>query len=459
MLELDDLLRAAVAREDHAAIAAAFEGSAKDGGTRARAWRVLGEIAEAAVSGQQVQRGKAHYEREIRRIGRVVAWRESKVSTQRSLGEPGAVNVRVEATVESADALVRDELGAADLTWGLRPRPGDLADRRAHYLERQSIYAANDVARLDAYCAHYARPLYSLREDERVLVAAPWTASNLLDEAVRAGAGAELVRHLAARAEPTLPTISAALEADRKEVFEALMERVGDVHAAHFAFGSALSLAARHRRPWAVALLLARGAEPNAVHDAFAVTPPITIAAADGTGPMIDAVRNGDTEVLRLLLASGGDPESKTRSGRRVRDLATELGNAAVLEALGTAPARELDLPTAIAAGDVARVRALVSSQGSSEAISRSGQVGLTDVLRAALECSVPHDPKVLADTLWFAACNGHGACVDLLLAHGADPNTGIRRKLTARKVATDNGHTAIAAALAKAGGKLRVTG
>ncbi len=456
MLELDDSLRAAVARADYASIAAAFEGSQKDGGTRARAWRVLGEIAEAAVSGQRVQRGKAFYEREIRRIGRVVAWRESKMSSQRSLGNPGAVNVRVADTMNAADALVRDELGAADLAWGFRPQQGDLPDLRAHHLERQSIYAANDVARLDAYAAKYRRPLYFLTEDDRVSVAEPWPLGKLLDEAVRAGAGVALVRHLAAQAEPTLSTIAVALEADRREHFEALLERVADVNAAHSAFGTLLSLAVRCRRPWAVTLLLARGAQPNAAHDAFAVSPPITVAVADGTGPMIDAVRNGDTDLLRLLLASGGDPESKTRTGRRVRDLAQELGSAAILETLGTSPASELDLPTAIAAGDLARVRALVATCGSAEAISRSGQGGLTDVLRAALESPTQHDPKVLAETLWFAACNGHAACVDLLLANAADPNAGAQMKMTARKIATANGHLAIAAALEKAGGKLR---
>jgi hypothetical protein len=99
---------------------------------RALAWNVLQETCERAASGQSIQRGASFFEREIRRLGPVVAWREARVTEQRSLAPGAAVQLRVCASPAEADALVATELGAATCEWGIRPGPDELGDLRAH---------------------------------------------------------------------------------------------------------------------------------------------------------------------------------------------------------------------------------------------------------------------------------------------------------------------------------------
>lgn len=87
-----------------------------------------------------------------------------------------------------------------------------------------------------------------------------------------------------------------------------------------------LHLAARNRRPDLVALLLARGADPN-----------VQIAkgsAGEGATPLIEAAVSGDIESVRALIARGADSLVRDRHGRSALDLARECGHREVERAL-----------------------------------------------------------------------------------------------------------------------------
>jgi ankyrin repeat protein len=66
---------------------------------------------------------------------------------------------------------------------------------------------------------------------------------------------------------------------------------------------SLLMLAAYHGHQEAVAVLLAREADPNRPND-------------KGQTPLAGAVFKGETEILRALLAAGADPDAGTPSAR-----------------------------------------------------------------------------------------------------------------------------------------------
>lgn len=120
-----------------------------------------------------------------------------------------------------------------------------------------------------------------------------------------------------------------------------------------------LHFAAFFGRPAAVALLLARGAEVDAVgrgwmtgtalHSAVSrsrsdiarilldagASP--DIRQSGGWTPLHSAAANGDLASVELLLVTGADPTATNDDGRSVLDMATEHGDAATIERIRAA--------------------------------------------------------------------------------------------------------------------------
>lgn len=432
------------------------------------AWTVLADTCARAAAGLSFQRGGASFEREIRQRGPVVAWRDAKVTEQRSLEPASTVTLLVLDDEGAATERLLAELDGAVPAWGYRPGPGEPDGLRAHFLERERLLTARDVDGLRAYCTRPTRPLLSFGRDGRAFASPPWTADGLLGEAVNAVddvAIVDVVLGLGPSAHATRWAATRALALGRsRETFERLAAALSDADAVAESMGDTLlAAAARTKRADVVPALLARGAKPNDVFDAFHVHPPFARAPGDGNGPMVNAVREGDVATLALLLAARGDPQGKTRSGRRVVDLADELGDPTVKAALGggdgAAGGGAKDLEAALATDDVARVLELLPAGGAgamARALQECAQSGRATVLGPVLASGAPLDAAGLAKALWYAAANGHAESAALLLAHGADPNAFVQHKQTARKVAKERGHGALEPLLKKAGGKLR---
>jgi hypothetical protein len=443
---------------DEGAIRATFEALGLNARSREVAWEALGEVCERATSGQSVQRGAEYFEREIRQLGPVVAWREARVTEQRSLGRNGPVQLRVMDSGEQANAWIESELDAAACAWGYRPAADELADLRAHHLERERLLTEGNLEALEAYCRRHARRILWWGRDGRAIATEPWTADMLLEQAAPLSDDPRLFALLFEKSPSQMGLRNAAVSAlrgDRMAVFDGVLSRLEEPDA-EFMGDTLLALAVRLKRPTAVGALLERNANPNGVWSAFAIHPPFARCSSDGNGPMVNAVREGDPEILRLLLSAGGDPLGKTAAERRVLDMAREIGDASIVGLLEDAAgqvAENLDMDSAIATGNVDRVRELLAVEGSARAIQQCAQSGNANVLRAVLASGADHDPGALAKALWYGATNGHLATVELLLAHRADPNGFVQLKKTARAMAQDNHHTAVAALLEKAGG------
>ncbi|MCW2502614.1 MAG: Ankyrin [Actinomycetia bacterium] len=119
---------------------------------------------------------------------------------------------------------------------------------------------------------------------------------------------------------------------------------------------TALHLAAFFDAPYAAALLVRAGADPEAVSDNEIRVRPLHSALAGqsvgvasmllaigadpdvvqhgGFTPLMAAAQNGDAEFADLLLACGADPRRASDDGRTAADLALAAGHAALAEHL-----------------------------------------------------------------------------------------------------------------------------
>lgn len=439
-----------------ALVRSTFTTLAKDARGKERAWRMLNLKSEAAGVGS-VQVGKAYYERELQRMGPVLAWRDSKVTVQRSLSKPGAVHLRV-LEPSAIDAFIASEHGAANVEWAQRR-----ADVTSLKDARDAVLAMIGAGDADALRAHLDRflgvKLPLLDRNGRIWLASACDPSRVLDDCVRHGEHVAPIAVVMARgpiAHDVHSAAAVAISRDRRDLLEAILDGAPDFDLDHESMGDTLlSLVCRERRTAMVELLLARGAKPTpAVRNSF-----VTHARApdDGNGPLLNAVRNGDAALVALLLAAGADPLGKTVRGRRILDVAHELGDPEVLAlfAASEANAPVKDLREACATLDVERILELLPESGPVEPVLAAAQAGHTELLRRVCD-RAELDAKLAAKAVWFSAQNGHLANIELLLARGFDPNgyAGSGRE-SARKTAKDRGHTAIEAALKAAGGKL----
>jgi uncharacterized protein len=156
-----------------------------------------------------------------------------------------------------------------------------------------------------------------------------------------------------------LDVFEAAAIGDLDRLTELLSEDPASVTAYSGDGFTALHFAAFFGRPEAVELLLARGAEVDALgrgwmtgtamHSAVSRMHADIVRILLGAGanpgvrqsagwtPLHAAAANGDPQSVELLLGAGADPAATNDEGRSVMDLATESGEPATLQRIGAA--------------------------------------------------------------------------------------------------------------------------
>jgi ankyrin repeat protein len=161
------------------------------------------------------------------------------------------------------------------------------------------------------------------------------------------------------------------------------------------------------------AFCAAEAGDADALREVLARDPNLYRAEYWYTPPIHFAVRAGRIGTTRVLVEAGADPAWRSMAGDDLATLARERGEeelARLLEAESRGrrgrpkPPHPADDPVVAAAGsgDVERVRARLAEAGREPAL----------------------DARIrLGTALHAAARGGHRALVELLLAHGADPN------------------------------------
>lgn len=101
-----------------------------------------------------------------------------------------------------------------------------------------------------------------------------------------------------------------------EDIAEKLIEHGADLEGRSPGFGNVTPLhaAAAGRHVEVVRLLLAKGADPNALQDG-------------GFTPLHSAAQNGDILIVEMLIEAGADPAAKTDEGKTAAELAREAGH------------------------------------------------------------------------------------------------------------------------------------
>lgn len=156
--------------------------------------------------------------------------------------------------------------------------------------------------------------------------------------------------------------------------------------------------------------------------------------------PLHDAAFQGRLEAARMLVEAGADTTLRdpTYAAGPI-GFALHAGQTEMVELLDAQP---MDIFAAAARGNLARLQAHLAKDADAHA------TRLAQLLPP--ECG-PRDNDWMTP-LAAAALNGHGAAVELLIAHGADPNAGDGAGTTVRSLAEQGGDPAILAALGGGG-------
>lgn len=377
------ILKARGTKGYDALIVSTFEALAKE---PELAWEVLELADERGCSTNSMSVGDAYVEREVRVLGRAVAFRDAPVTDYRDLDPPGPVTIAIAKTRAAADkrALAAVQADEAPVIWGTRPLPGDIPDWNAHKAEQERICKAADIAALKAYRERY--------RDTVVL------ETMALDG---------FPRHHCIRVwELTSIIQTAAHESDDPKFLKVLLADKPSKRALEGALGNAIN--AKH---FAVAMLL--------------------LPLVEDLNPLLTpAVNSGNEDIVRALLKAGALPTAETPR--------TPLIDAA----LKTMP---ITMETAIMTGNVARVLELLPTGDVDFAIGRSAQEGKTEIVRAVLATKPKTTPELLGDALWSFAQLGDEAGVKLMLAHGADrEHVHWFVKTSAIEAAKAEGHAAV---------------
>src|SRR5437762_2746583 len=165
-------------------------------------------------------------------------------------------------------------------------------------------------------------------------------------------------------------------------------------------------------------------------------TRPVVAARMSGlTTPLLVAARNGHTEIVELLLAHGAPPDSATAMGETALSLA----------ARSEEHTSELQSPMYLVC------RLLLSSPHPAPLFP------YTTLFRSSRACAplnagtrpvVAARMSGLTTPLLVAARNGHTEIVELLLAHGAPPDSATAMGETALSLAAQYGHDEVVRAL-----------
>jgi len=160
----------------------------------------------------------------------------------------------------------------------------------------------------------------------------------------------------------SLDVFEAAAAGDTERV-RALLDADPSLRDAHARDGwTPLHLAGHFRQTAVIDLLLARGADVNAVSRNADANAPLHAAAAGGADAAVmsrlvaagarvshhqsggytalhEVAAIGNAEVVRLLLAAGAQPDARTAEGETPAELARKSGHAAIADALDGAAA------------------------------------------------------------------------------------------------------------------------
>lgn len=123
------------------------------------AWKILELADERACRARAKKKGSSFFEREVRVLGPVVAWRDSPVRSNRDTMAPGALNLEINASRRGADARAEDIADDEAVEWGVRPAADEPQDPKAHEAERARILGAGDLAKWRAYRKRYEHTL------------------------------------------------------------------------------------------------------------------------------------------------------------------------------------------------------------------------------------------------------------------------------------------------------------
>jgi ankyrin repeat protein len=249
-------------------------------------------------------------------------------------------------------------------------------------------------------------------------------------------------------------TLEEAIRAGRPEVVRILLENGADANLRTLFRGklwSPLAQAAAVGDLGLIRLLIAWGADP-------AAQGPMLL----GT-PLMAAVEAGQSAAARALIAAGADVNARDNWGRSALSLAVERGDEAMIALLreaGTVEPDEKERRMAIAAkrGDLTEVRALLAAGADpakelprrEPAFGEAVLGGRTDILATLLGAGRP-GPEAMALAMYRAAALGHAEVIRLLLASGADPDSGDGYH-TALSVAAEGGHKEVVRILLESG-------
>lgn len=190
----------------------------------------------------------------------------------------------------------------------------------------------------------------------------------------------------------------------------------------------------------------------------------VNVANEFGHTPLAEAVKQGDARMVKTLLGAGSGPEGANADGQTALMVAIKNGDLPVFRMLIDAGARvnvvekvqdQTPLMWAAAATRNAAemVRALVAKGASVNARARFGDwpSQITSEPRAQYHAYGGLTP------LLYAARGGCYACVEALVAAGADVNLPTPEGVTPIMIALDNGHHGVARLLMERGGNPHV--
>ena len=162
---------------------------------------------------------------------------------------------------------------------------------------------------------------------------------------------------------------------------------------------------------------------------------------------LLDAAKEGDSDVLQYVLEAGADVNSRNQYRKTACMLAAQNGHVNCVEMLTEAGADvnarglydKTALLLAVETGQTACAESLIQAGADVNECATVGHIrGKT--------------------TLMYAAGNGHLQCTELLIEAGADVNTRSKHNLTALMLAARHGHDSCVKALVEAGADVNHT-
>lgn len=209
----------------------------------------------------------------------------------------------------------------------------------------------------------------------------------------------------------------------------------------------------------------------------FGQTPPTASEIAAYTG-LHAAASRGDVAALRSALATGANPNARDGHNRAPLHVAAHLGHGEVARALAQAgadpralDARKYDIVTIAAVrNDVAFLKLALELGADAKAITSpyegtaliaAAHLGHDGVVRALIQAGAPLDH--VNNLGWTALIEAivlgdggprHTACVEALLAAGANPNLADREGRSPLALARARGHKEMERLIATAGGR-----